>query len=77
MIAPAGSPRRPRRAGSDPRSVAVPGHEAHALGIAVRHDTEAVVLDLVNPAWARWRLLCRPGQTRIEAPDKALKLTQR
>jgi hypothetical protein len=51
--------------------------EPDAIAVAVSDDAKAVVLDFVNPAGARWRLLGRPGQTRIEAPDRALGLMQR
>ena len=52
--------------------VAVAGDQPHTLAVAVGEDAKAVVLDLVNPPRARWRLLGRPGQTWIEAPDWAL-----
>ena len=52
--------------------VAVAGNQPHAIAVAVSENAKAVVFDFVNPAWARWRLLCRPGQTWIEAPDGAL-----
>ena len=53
------------------------GDETNAISVAVGDDTESIVFDLVNPPWARRRLLCRPGQTWIEAPDCALGSTQR
>jgi hypothetical protein len=37
--------------------VAIASEQAHGLGVAARNDAEAVVLDLVNPAWPFWRLL--------------------
>src|SRR5271156_2829385 len=56
---------------------AVAGGKPPAIAVAVSDDAKAVVLDFVNPCRARWRLFCRPGQTRIEAPDSAIRLTQR
>ena len=55
---------------------AVARDQPHAIAVAVSKNAKAVVLDLVNPPRARWRLLCRPGQTWIEAPDGALGVTR-
>ena len=70
---------RDRQAGSScGEVVAVPSYEPHAVAVAVGENAKAVVLDFVNLARARWRLLCRPGQTWIETPDCwALGNTQR
>jgi hypothetical protein len=40
--------------------IAVASEQANAPAAAVRQDPEAVVLDLVNPAGSRWRMLDRP-----------------
>jgi hypothetical protein len=45
----------------------VAGEQADAPAAPVRQDPEAVVLDLVNPARARWRLDGRSRQARLEA----------
>ena len=57
MIARAGSRRVDDLREACREIVAVAGEQAHAFGVAARNDAEAVVLDLVNPAWPFWRLL--------------------
>jgi hypothetical protein len=52
--------------------MALAAEQPHVGAVAPGHDPEAVVLDLVNPAFARWRLLGRPGQTRLKALHMAL-----
>src|SRR5271170_2153786 len=53
------------------------GDQAHTVAFAMDDDAKTVVLDFVNPAGPRGRLLGGTGQARFEAPDRALKLTQR
>jgi hypothetical protein len=49
--------------------VAVAGVEPHALGVAPRHDAEAVVLDLVQPVGAARRGLGRRRQAEFDEAD--------
>jgi hypothetical protein len=49
----------------------VAGYEPDTGGIAASHDTEAVVLDLVNPIRSCWRLLGRRRQTRFNETGSA------
>jgi len=44
--------------------VAVAREEPHALGVLPSHNAEAVVLDLVNPTRADWRLFGCTGEAR-------------
>jgi hypothetical protein len=49
-----------------PQRLTSPREEPHAPGVPPRHDAEAVVLDLVNPAGpCRW-LFRRSGQARFD-----------
>jgi hypothetical protein len=62
--------------------VAVAAHQPDSAALPVRQDAKAVVLDFVNPAGARRRLLSRPRQARLKrargsiGADPAPKLTQ-
>jgi hypothetical protein len=54
--------------------VALAREQPHAAINPLGHDAEAVVLDLVNPPPARWRLLGRTGQAWL---DEGGRLGQR
>ena len=47
--------------------VAVASNQPNAIAVAVSDDAKAVVLDFVNPAPARWRLLCREKASRVRS----------
>lgn len=49
--------------------VAMPGYQPHAGTISTRHDAKAVVLDLMQPIVAAWRLLSWVGQARFDEAD--------
>ena len=44
----------------------VASKQSHASPVAVREDAEAVVLDLMKPARASWRVRSQARQARIE-----------
>ena len=76
----------PHREGSDGRGrhgkaigevEALASVERHAAGSPIGEDTEAVMLDFVNPAGPGRRLLGRAGQARLDAPQLAMQLTRR
>src|SRR4029077_20307873 len=52
--------------------MAVARYQPNAVASAVRQDPEAIVLDLVNPARARRRLIGRSRQARIEGGKRLL-----
>ena len=52
--------------------VAVASNEPHASGIAPRQESEAVVLDLVNPTCARRRHFCRGRETGLNEAATAI-----
>jgi hypothetical protein len=52
--------------------MAVARYQPNAAASAVRQDPEAIVLDLVNPARARRRLIGRSRQARIEGGKRLL-----
>jgi hypothetical protein len=47
--------------------VTISRDKAHAGGVAVRQDAEAIMLDLVNPAGASRRLFSGARQARLKA----------
>ena len=55
---------------------ALSGDELHAVGVELGQDTEAIMLDFVNPAGPCGRLIGEARQARLIAPDTALQLTR-
>jgi hypothetical protein len=56
--------------------VAIARVEPHALGVAPSQDAEAIVLDFMNPVWARRRLFGWAGKARLEGKAAVDAVTQ-
>ena len=52
--------------------IALAGVKGHRVVLALGENAETVVLDFVNPAGARRRLLSGAGKARLVAPQLAL-----